>query len=160
EIVAGMDAQHLALRVHKGVEVLVNRSALTIRSADDIMLDELLLGLAGSCALPDAILMIAIDSPEHTARHFFHVTLYLMVKQAPPVDEICSFTHVPTPAALQTRAETLLSRPYVSRRPPASIERLASESALATALRHIRRGAVAEATNPFPIAATCAKLLW
>jgi hypothetical protein len=147
EIVADMDEQHLTLRVQKGVEVLVNRGALTIRSSDDIVLDELLLGLVGSCALPDATLMLGFESPEQTVRHFFHVTPFLMVEQAPPDGEIFRFTHLPTPAALQTRAETLLAHLHVSRRPPASVERLVAESVLAVALRHIRRGAVAEATS-------------
>ena len=106
---ADLDDREIAERLNSGEQSLINRGLLVIED-DAVTLDDALVALVGSSALPDATLLLTrIEADGSNEVHYFNATLDILVEHASPKPGIFSFTFLPDADALQSRIEMLLA---------------------------------------------------
>lgn len=101
---AGVSQKERAERLNAGLETLLNRGLVEAQGADNLVIDDTLVALVGSCVLPSASMVLSGLQPDSTADpHFFSATPEIIVEHASPRPGIHSFTFLPDEAALAER---------------------------------------------------------
>jgi hypothetical protein len=110
EFLSRFDEHEILNRLNSGEQSLINRGLINLSEANEEMLDNTLVALVGTSAIPEATLLLSlVQSNERKESHYFNATSKLLVEYFPSPDGLHRFDYVPDIANLIERIKNLLS---------------------------------------------------
>ena len=107
---AGLSERERAERLNSGLQTLLNRNLAEAQDANQLVLDDALVALVGSCVIPDATLLLTALQPDGANEpHYFNATPQILVEHELPRAGIHTFSYLADGVALQARVQSLLA---------------------------------------------------
>jgi hypothetical protein len=107
---AGLSEEEVEIRLNGGEESLTNRDLVTRNEQGEIVFDDMLVALVGSCIAPDATFLITRMAPDGSNEpHYFNVTPELLVEHSSPKPGVYQFDYLPDIGTLDECVQSLLA---------------------------------------------------
>jgi len=105
-----LDDYEIATRLNSGEQSLINRGLINLTDPDEDMLDNTLVALVGTSALPEATFLLSLVQPDDSKEsHYFNATSKLLVEYFPSRIGLHHFDYIPDFTNLIERVQNLLS---------------------------------------------------
>ena len=110
EPLAGLAERERAERLNSGLQTLLNRNLAEARDANQLVLDDTLVALVGSCVIPAATLLLSALQPDGANEpHYFNAAPQILVEHELPSAGIHTFRYLSDGSALQSRVQSFLA---------------------------------------------------
>jgi len=143
---AGVSEREIAERMNSGEQSLLNRELITFEGQDNLVLDDVLVALAGGAVIPDATFLLTESGADGSVDpHYFSATPEVLVEHDSPRPGVFVFKHLEDPDALTRSVQMLLAPLHPLPEPESNARYQIPATAFSKSMELGRKGKVAAA---------------